>query len=208
VQGVAISNMFCSLATEQIHPKDERPRCLKAKASLDSEPNDLRLRNAWDELQVVEAYKAKLMYPNAHVARVFNILGIKNSEMKDESLHKCKSRIVLGGGQIKTSNGDYAIFQDVGSVPATMSAARSLMAISAAYPQLRLKQSDCVRAYVQAVCPPTFRLRIFAYLGPGGPPTSMISKIPFVPCVWPFTAIPRQATFGTTSLGMCLSTRF
>ena len=95
------------------------------------------------------------MYPNARFACVFNILGIKNSEMKDESFHKYKSRIVLGGGRIKTSNGDYTIFQDVGSVPATMSAARSLMAISAAYPQLRLKQSDCVRAYVQAVWPPS-----------------------------------------------------
>jgi hypothetical protein len=86
-------------------------------------------------------------------------MGIKHSEL-NKSEQKYKARIVLAGNGIKDSEGRFAIFDDVGSVPAQMAAARSIMAVSAATQNYSIWQSDCVRAYIQAAlpddCPPTY----------------------------------------------------
>jgi len=151
VQGQPIWN---AMVTEQIHPKDPRFTCPEALKARDSEVNDLRERGTWDESLVCEARLLPLKYDisNIHFARIFGILGIKNSEL-EESLWKWKYRAVLGGDNIRTADGAYAIFDDVGSTPSTMGAARSLMAMHAADPKLCLLQSDCIRAYIQALLP-------------------------------------------------------
>ena len=134
--------------------------CPKAKIALNKELCDLRERKVWDEDNPIEASDAMMSFPNAHFARIFAILGVKNSEMSDPDQHTFKARVVLGGDNIRTTRGQYAIFEDVGSTPATMAAARTLMAINAAMPHLKLQQSDCAIAYVQAELPkdipPTF----------------------------------------------------
>ena len=70
-----------------------------------------------------------------------------------------KGRIVLGGHDISTASGDWAIFGDGGTVPSTMTAARVALAV-AALKELEVLQTDCLRAYVQAKLtgPPTFIL--------------------------------------------------
>ena len=72
--------------------------------------------------------------------------------------HRWKGRIVFGGDAVKTSEGDWALFNDVGSTPSTMTAARVMIALHACHPEWELLQSDCVRAYIQATLkgPKTF----------------------------------------------------
>ena len=50
------------------------------------------------------------------------------------------------------------MFAELDNVPSTMSACRALLSVFAVSEDLILLQSDCVRAYVQAVLkgPPTF----------------------------------------------------
>ena len=58
---------------------------------------------------------------------------------------------MLGGHAIKTVTGDWAVFNDIGSVPSTMTAARIALACSAVTPGSQTLQSDCIRAYIQAL---------------------------------------------------------
>ncbi len=152
--------LWNACVTKQVHPNEPMYHCPKAKFALNKELCDLRERKVWDEEVPIEASEAMMSFPNAHFARIFAILGVKNSEMSDPGQHIFKARVVLGGDNIRTTRVQYAIFEDVGSTPATMAAARTLMAINAAMPHLKLQQSDCVRAYVQAELPkdipPTF----------------------------------------------------
>ena len=57
---------------------------------------------------------------------MFGLIGIKHWE--NPELRKYEGRIVLGGDDIKAADGFQATFQNVGSVPATMQAARVLSA--------------------------------------------------------------------------------
>lgn len=75
---------------------------------------------------------------------------MKNYEDPDVNNHRWKGRIVLGGHAIKTATGEWAAFNDLGSVPSTMAAARIALAIAALIPGCRVLQSDCIRAYIQA----------------------------------------------------------
>ena len=82
-------------------------------------------------------------------------MGIKNSEM-EEALQKWKARVVLGGNNIRLSDQTYAIFAESNAIPATMQAARCLLATySMSAKVLKLLQSDCIRAYVQSKLNPT-----------------------------------------------------
>ena len=54
---------------------------------------------------------------------------------------------------MRTGEGDWAIFDGVGSVPTTMTASRILLACKMLCPELIICQSDCESAYVQASLP-------------------------------------------------------
>ena len=47
-------------------------------------------------------------------------------------------------------DGEHAIFEDVGSIPTSMSGIRVAVALSAFSDKLWVKQADCLRAYTQA----------------------------------------------------------
>ena len=64
----------------------------------------------------MELDKAKAKYPDGHFSRVFAIVGIKDYELAQEDW-TYKGRIVLGGDDIKDGRGDWAIFEELGSVP-------------------------------------------------------------------------------------------
>ena len=91
------------------------------------------------------------MDPKAHIARLFPIIGVENFEDPDEEQHCWKGRIVLGGHAIQTVTGDRAVFNDIGPVPSTMTAARIAIACSAVKPGSQTLQSDCIRAYIQVL---------------------------------------------------------
>ena len=149
--------LWCSLVTKTIHPKDPLVRCPQAIKAIDVERMDLEKMGTWDSAHPFEAENAARLYPDAHFARIFAIVGIKHYEQSKEH-HKWKGRIVLSGDKIKTATGDWAVFAELGNVPSTMSACRALLSVFAVTEDLILLQSDCVRAYVQAVLkgPPTF----------------------------------------------------
>lgn len=150
--------LWCTMITKTLGPKDPQRHHPKAKAAIKEELDDLRSVPTWDEENVLEGADAAKQFPEAHFARLFAIVGIKNFEQSDVALHRWKGRIVLSGDAIKTSTGDWAMFAEIGSVPSTMAACRALLAAYCLTEDAVLLQSDCVRAYVQAHLkgPPTF----------------------------------------------------
>jgi hypothetical protein len=118
----------------------------------------LRAKKVWNEDLVQEWKQASAEHPDAHVGSIFPLVGVKNFESMDPNEHRWKGRVVLGGDRIKKANGQWAIFEDVGSTPASMQATRIAIALDAAVKMYQLLQSDCIRAYVQALLsgPKTF----------------------------------------------------
>ena len=76
----------------------------------------------------MEAGAAKRKYPDGHFARCFPIIGFRNAECADVLEWVWKGRIVFGGDQVRTGEGDWAVFKEVGSIPTTMTASRILLA--------------------------------------------------------------------------------
>ena len=76
----------------------------------------------------MEAGAAKRKHPDGHFARCFPLVGIKNAESSDHSEWVWKGRIVFGGDLIRTGEGDWAVFEEVGSVPTIMTASRVFLA--------------------------------------------------------------------------------
>ena len=93
------------------------------KATMD-ELADLREHTVWDEANPVEASEVASKEPEAHIVRVFAIVGIKHYENKDAP--KFKGRIVVSEDTVKTATGQWAVFQEIGTVPSTMAACRIL----------------------------------------------------------------------------------
>ena len=60
---------------------------------------------------------------------------------------------MFGGDQVRTGEGDWAVFEEVGSVPTAMTASRVLLACKMLNPDGLICQSDCISAYVQARLP-------------------------------------------------------
>ena len=85
--------------------------------------------------------------PEAHIVRVFAIVGIKHYENKDAQ--KYKGRIGVSGDKVKTATGQWAVFLKIATVPPTMAACRILLVSFSLMKNAKLLQSDCVRAYVQ-----------------------------------------------------------
>ena len=85
-------------------------------------------RGCWDEEAVMEwrdvKRAAQLSGTTAHIGGIFAICVEKNSEL-EPSKRKYKGRAVFGGDQVRDEAGNWAIFQDLGSCPATMDAARA-----------------------------------------------------------------------------------
>ena len=73
----------------------------------------------------MELDEAKRRHPVGHFSRIFVIVGIKKIEGGEDDWI-FKGRVVFGGDNIKDGRGEWAIFEELGSVP--MSAARVLQA--------------------------------------------------------------------------------
>ena len=63
---------------------------------------------------------------------------------------KCKGRAVFGGDNVRDEVGSWALFQDLGSCPATMEAARAADAYGC-MPDHSAQQCDAEQAYTQAM---------------------------------------------------------
>jgi len=125
-----------------------------AHEAVMKEWNKLRAQGVWDEKTVkpwaeVRA-KAKRDGRTIHVGRIFDICVEKNHELPpSDPRRKFKGRVVFGGNNVRDQNSEAALFQDLGSSPATMEASKfcdmfSLLVGHSA------QQADAVSAYTQA----------------------------------------------------------
>ena len=101
-----------ALVTLALSPKDPRSRNAPALKAINKELENLRAENTWDEEHPMEEEDAKVRYPNAHFARIFPLVGIKNYEDADQAQHVYKGRIVFRGDQVRVETGYYAVFND------------------------------------------------------------------------------------------------
>ena len=97
----------------------------KAKAALQKEWDRLRLKKVWDlDPKGVRkwsdvAAEARREGKEVHMGMLYEICVEKGSELAPE-LRKYKGRVVFFGNQVKNQNWEAAMFQDLGSSPATM----------------------------------------------------------------------------------------
>ena len=96
----------------------------EAQAAMDKELERLRAINTWDESKVREMSKVRAEARSAgkevHFGQVAGICVEKNYELpKTDKNRKFKGRIVFLGDQVKTANYETAMFQDLGSSPAS-----------------------------------------------------------------------------------------
>ena len=140
--------LWCAMITKTLEPGDPLNRHPDALKAIGDELSELRKIRTWDEAHPIEASEVCAKYPGAHLARIFPIIGIKHFE--DVEMRRWKGRIVVAGNKIKTVTGQWATFQEVGSIPSTMASCRCLLTLYATSRGYHLLQSDCIRAYVQA----------------------------------------------------------
>ena len=125
-----------------------------ARAALDKEWDRLRAAGCWDEKSVCEwsevAGLARKSQTKAHLGRIFDICVEKGSELPEgHPGRKFKGRVVFQGNNVKDENWNVAMFQDLSSSPATMSAAKFADAIGLLAGNA-VEIADAEQAYIQA----------------------------------------------------------
>jgi hypothetical protein len=126
----------------------------KADAAVLKEWTALRKAGCWDETKVREwsdvANEARQNNQKTHVGRIFEICVEKNSELApDNPARKFKGRVVFQGNQVKDENWDVALFQELGSAPATLEAGKACDAVGLADGH-DVQQADAKQAYSQS----------------------------------------------------------
>ena len=126
----------------------------KAQAALDKEWDKLVKAKAWTEDKVREwkdvASEASRKGVKAHVGRVFELCVEKGSELRaDDPARKYKGRSVFQGNDVKDENWDVAIFNELGSAPATMQAGKAVDAYGLLAGN-SVQQCDAEQAYIQS----------------------------------------------------------
>ena len=84
------------------------------------------------------------------MGRLFGIMVQKGSELKDgDERKKYKYRVVFQGNNVVNQNWETALFQNLGSSPATMEAGKVCDMVGC-FPGYDTEQADAEQAYVQA----------------------------------------------------------
>ena len=133
----------------------------RAQAAMQLEWDRLRAverpdgnRGCWDEGRVMEwrdvRRNARKQGKTVNVGLVFGIVVEKNFELDaGDPRRKYKGRAVFQGSNVRDQDGNWAIFQELGSNPATMEAARCADAYGLIEGHA-VEQSDAEQAYTQA----------------------------------------------------------
>ena len=85
-----------------------------AQAALMKEITQLVTAGVWDVIPMPRAEAIRL-YPEATFSRLFDIMGLKNSELGAEATYK--ARIVIQGSNVRDASGEEACFSDTSSAP-------------------------------------------------------------------------------------------
>ena len=84
------------------------------------------------------------------MGRIFAICVEKNAELPpDNPARKFKGRVVFQGNQVRDHNWDVALFQELGSSPATLEAAK-VADVYGMMPGHAVEQADAEQAYIQS----------------------------------------------------------
>ena len=145
--------LFASVA--RLVSKDEIASNPKAKAALDKEWDNLRNKGVWDEKRVRECRdivaEARRNGQTVHLGRIFEACYEKGSELPEsDPRRKFKGRTVFQGNNVRDENSDHALFNELGSSPASMEAAKLLDAFGS-QPGFSKQQADAIQAYIQAL---------------------------------------------------------
>ncbi|MCP4191077.1 MAG: hypothetical protein GY768_10670, partial [Planctomycetaceae bacterium] len=125
-----------------------------AYLAMQEEWDRLRRKKVWDETVVREwadvAAEARRLGIEVHMGYLFGICVEKNCELPvGHPSRKFKGRVVFQGNRVKNQDYQAAIFQDLGSAPATMDAARAADCYGCA-PGNTIEVADGEQAYIQA----------------------------------------------------------
>ena len=145
--------LFASVA--RLVSKDEIASNPKAKAALDKEWENIRNKGVWDEKRVRECRdivaEARRNGHTVHLGRIFEACYEKGSELPEsDPRRKFKGRTVFQGNNVRDENSDHALFNELGSSPASMEAAKLLDAFGS-QPGFSKQQADAIQAYIQAL---------------------------------------------------------
>ena len=107
---------------------------------------DVEVIRDWDEV----SNEARSQNKEVHMGRLFGIMVQKGSELKDgDERKKYKYRVVFQGNNVVNQNWETALFQNLGSSPATMEAGKVCDMVGC-FPGYDTQQADAEQAYVQA----------------------------------------------------------
>ena len=155
------SSPFNALVARPVN-RAEIAKTPAAQKALDIEWHKLIAKHVWDESVAFEwhalAEKARATGAECHVGRVFEICVEKGSEYPDgDPRKKFKGRSVFQGNHVRDQHNDHAMFQELGSSPASMQAAK-LCDSWGLLPGHTTQQADAEAAYVHAPLtgPPTY----------------------------------------------------
>ena len=120
------------------------------KEALDKEWNRLRNKKVWDEGSVRTwkdvIHSARRDKRTIHLGRMFGIMVEKNHELpKDDPNRKYKYRVVFQGNNVFDQDYEAAIFQDLGSSPASMEASKNIDCYGC-FPGHDIEQADAEQA--------------------------------------------------------------
>jgi len=127
----------------------------EAMAAMNKEWDKLSQQSAWLIDQVQEwkdvSRMARANNETIHIGRVFGILVEKGSELPTgHPERKYKGRVVFQGNNVRDQVGDWAIFEELSSAPATMEAGKAVDAYGCAHGNAT-QQADGTSAYTQAL---------------------------------------------------------
>ena len=134
--------------------KSERKLKPKAMQAMKDEWNRLRKMGTWDDLSVrpwrAVAREARDKGEEVHFGYLLGLCFEKGSELPENHPdRKFKGRSVFQGDRVVNQNFEVALFQDLGSSPATLEASRACHAVGCA-PGHVTQIADAPAAYVQA----------------------------------------------------------
>ena len=137
-----------------MYKRQEIEQNVAAQKAVDKEWDRLRAKHVWDETHVREwsdvVAEARAANKEVHMGYLFGICVLKNSELDDnDERNKYKYRVVFQGNRVVNQHWEQAVFQDMGSSPATMEASRAADAYGCA-PGHDIEIADAEQAYIQA----------------------------------------------------------
>ena len=145
-------NPFRMAAIARAFPKKDIEKFQEAMDARDIEWANLLKRGCWNFQEKPKEWSrgardTRLQGRTVHMGRIFGFMVEKNYESVQH--RKFKYRVVFQGNQVIDQNWETALFQDLGSSPASMEASK-IADLHGCLPGHEIEQADAEQAYLQA----------------------------------------------------------